>query len=176
MRLQNGTNDSNGITEDYEGREDYKAKESINKALELLKTIKILDDLKERKDEILAIIEEFIRSGVESLREIIKRSMSPKEIKREFNKFQHTQELFYKKLDEEMGRVSNLDGAKEYIDSLKDEMEERLKPHAEELAKLMGEIMSLILGSIMEGSGSAIQADVNGESKDIVRDKKEKEN
>jgi hypothetical protein len=159
-------NDANKDNEVNEDKEDNEAKTAINNALRLLKTIKTLDDLKEHKDEILTIIEDFIKYGVESLREIIKRSLKPAEIKLEFDKFQKTQELFYKELNEEMMRVSKLEGAQEYIVSLKDEMEERLKPYAQELVKLMGEIMSSMLGSIMEGIDTTKQGAAGNRSKE----------
>jgi hypothetical protein len=166
MGSQNDSNDKDDVNAKNQVKEDNNVKLTINKAFNLLKTIKTLDDLKEHDDEILAIIEDFIKYGIESLRVIIKRSMTPEEIKKEFAKFQTTQELFYKELDEEMIRISKLEGAQDYIDSLKDDLEQRLRPYAQELTKLMGEIMSVMLGSILEGFDYTKQNTANNLTED----------
>jgi hypothetical protein len=131
-------------------------KEIIDRALQLTKSIQSLDDLNEHKDEIIAIIEDFIRLGLESLKDIIKMSLSPADTKKRLDKFQADQELFNTELELELNRIAEIDGAQEFIDSLKDEMEKRLEPIAEEMATIMGQIMSSMMGQMMNGFSDLI--------------------
>jgi hypothetical protein len=131
-------------------------KDLIDKALELTRSIQSLDDLKEHNDEIINLIEEFIRFGLESLKEIIDRSLSPKEIKEALDNFHDDQELFNKELERELDRIANLDGAQDFIDNLKEDMETRLEPIAHEMATIMGQIMASMMGQMMDGFSDLI--------------------
>ena len=88
--------------------------QATKKALDIMKSIQTLDDLKEHKDEIIELIEQFIKLGVESLKGIIKLALSPEETKKELDKFQETQEYFNDKWESEMERIASIEGAKEF--------------------------------------------------------------
>ena len=145
--------------------------ESIKNAVKFLRSIQTLDDIKEHKDDILAVIEDFIKFGVDALKEIIKMSLTPNETKKELDNFQKNQELFNKELEQEMERISNIEGAMEYIDSLKEEMEKRLEPHAQELAELMGEIMNSMMGGFVGSLGDAMNEAFSNEDESESGDK-----
>ena len=129
-------------------------------ALEIMKSIRSLDDMKEHKEEILTMIEDTFKFLVDSLKEIIKKSLSPDELQKEMEKVQEKQilnEQLGEELGQELDRIANLPGAEEYIIGLKEELETRLEPHAEELAELMAELMSAMMGGVLGGLGELMQ-------------------
>lgn len=133
---------------------------TIENALEVMKSIQSLDDMKEHKEEILTMIENTFKFLVDSLKEIIKKSLSPDEIQKEMEKIQEKQimnEQLGEKMEQELNRIANLPGAEEFIVGLKEEMESRLEPHAEELAVLMGELMTAMMGEVLGGLGELMQ-------------------
>ena len=147
----------------------------IEEAVNVLKSIKTLDDLKENKEEVLSIIEGFIKYGVDILKEILNQSLSPEEIQKELEKFQESQEAFGEELEKEMDRISEIDGAMEFVESLQAEMEKRLEPHAQELADTMGEIMGSMMGGMMDGLGNVFN-ELGANDDELETEKKEKSN
>ena len=95
---------------------------ATKEAVELMGSIKTLDDLKAHKEELLSLIEDSIKHAVNSMKEIIKQSLSPEAIQQELAKLQDGQnenEDLGEKLDREIERIENLEGAEEYVKSLK---------------------------------------------------------
>jgi hypothetical protein len=129
------------------------ANDSTQKSIELMISIRTLEDLKKNKKEIITTIEKFVIHGVESLKNIIKLSLSPEETKKELDKFQRNQEHFNEAWEAEMNRISDIEGAKEFLEGLKDEMEIHMEPYAKELAETMGEIMNSMMGQFINGLG-----------------------
>jgi hypothetical protein len=140
-----------------------------------MKSIQSLDDLKEHKDEILNFIEESIKYGVESLQNILKASLSIDETKIELDKFQAGHELFSEELQHEFDRIANISGAQDYIESLRDEMEKRLEPHAQAIADNMGKIMASMMGQFIDGVGEIMDS-VSNLRKDVEKDDIKKDN
>ena len=115
--------------------------------------------MKEHREEFLSFIEDSIKFAVESLKEILKKSLSPAELQKEMDNFQKGQmenEQLGAELESEIERISNIPGAQEYMESLKDEMEKRLEPHAQELAKAMLGLMAGMMGELMGGLGDML--------------------
>jgi len=146
--------------------------DAIEKALELLRSLKTLEGIKEHEQEIMDFIENAIVFGTDQFRKILTMSLKPEQIKNEFDKFQKTQEQFNKEVQREMDRIGKIEGAKEYIESLREEMETRLKPHTTELANLMGKIMGVIIQQFMNGIGKTMSRS----SKERAGENENKEN
>jgi hypothetical protein len=131
--------------------------------LELLKSINTLDDLKDHKEEVLALIEEFIKIGVQLLKTFFESaaSMSSEEKQNELAKFQDDNFLMGEEITGELDRISELPGADEFMESIQGEMEQRIAPHLEEFAeqmtKVMGEFMGDLMGGMMEGLGEMME-------------------
>jgi hypothetical protein len=134
------------------------------KTLELLKSINTLDDLEEHKEEVLALIEEFIKFGVQILKTFFESSasMSSEEKQKELAKFQDDNFLMGEEITGELDRISELPGADEFMENIQGEMEQRIAPHleefAEQMAKLMGEFMGDLMGGMMEGLGDVMES------------------
>jgi hypothetical protein len=133
------------------------------KTLELLKSINTLDDLKEHKDDVLALIEEFIKIGVNYLKTFFESaaSMSSEEKQNELAKFQDDNFLMDEEITGELDRISELPGADEFMENIQVEMEQRIAPHleefAEQMANVMGEFMGDLMGGMMDGLGDMME-------------------
>lgn len=134
-----------------------------------MKEIKSLEDLKERKEKILSLMEDSFKHSVESLREIIKLTESSDDLQKEFAQFEEGLEALSQELDSEGERIDNLPGVKEDMGSFQEEMEERLGPYAQELEDLAKELMKIIEKAFKQGFGDLFSALVieGDEKKDV---------
>jgi hypothetical protein len=129
--------------------------------LQLLKSINTIDDLKVHKDEILALIDDIFKFGMESLKNFFEGSLSPEKKQSEMAKFQDDNYFFDREIEKELDRIANLPGAEEYFESFKEEVEMCIQPHLEEfalqMAKFMGDLMGDMMGGMMEGMGDMME-------------------
>ena len=147
-----------------------KREEAKQNALKLLRSIETLDDLKEHKDEVVALIDDIFKYGVQSLQNFFEGSLSPEDKQEEIAKFQDENYFFDKEIEKEMDRIAELPGAQEYFETFKTELEGRIQPHMEEfalqMAKFMESLMGDMMGGMMEGMGDMMggMGDMIGET------------
>jgi hypothetical protein len=125
--------------------------------LKLLKSINTIDDLKAHKDEVLDLIDDIFKFGMESLKNFFEGSLSSEVKQTEIAKFQDDNYFFDKDIEKELDRIANLPGAEEYFESFKEEVEMRIQPHMEEFALQMAKFMESLMGGMMEGMGDMME-------------------
>jgi hypothetical protein len=140
--------------------------EAKRNALELLRSIQSLDDLKEQKDEVLNLIDDIFKYGIQSLKDFFKGSLSSEAEQEEIAKFQDEEYFFDKEIEKELDRIADLPGIEEFFETFKKELEGRIQPHLEEFAMEMAKSMGDLMGDMMGGFGE-IFGDIAQEPEEI---------
>ena len=135
--------------------------EKTKNALEFLRSIKTLDDMKEHKDEVLDLVVEIIKAGLDVFNKFLEESlsMSDEEKEKGMEKFQDESFMFSPEIEEELDRITELPGAEEYMAGFEEEMKTRLEPYLEEyfgkIMSIMGDFMGGMMEGMMQGIGEA---------------------
>jgi len=135
--------------------------ERTEKTLKLLRSIKTLDDMKEHKEEVLALIEEIMKTGVKALKTFLElaSSMADEEKEKEMVKFQDESYIMNPDIEKEFERISELPGAQEFMQDFEEDMRKRIEPFLEEyfgtMMKTLGDFMGGIMEGMIEGIGQA---------------------
>jgi hypothetical protein len=144
-------------------------------ALKLLKSINTVEDLKEKKGEVLDLIDDIFKFGIQSLQSFFEGSLSNEDKQNEIAKFQDENYFFDKEIEAELDRIANLQGVEEYFESFAEEMQMRIQPHMEEfamqMAKLMEGFMGDMMGGLMEGMDDMMEPLIESEPVDDDRER-----
>ena len=139
---------------DHEGVIMEEAVTVMKEAIELMKKIASVDDLRKNEDKILSSVEDSIRLTVEALKSITELSAEDIQGKMMQNRqFQIQQQQLKEELEKEKSRISEIPGAREYVDNLAVDMEKRTEPYVNEIMTLMGKLMGAVMGAMGDVTG-----------------------
>jgi hypothetical protein len=127
--------------------------EAKKKVLEFLKTIETTEDLSNKKDELLDVMEELIKAALTVLEKFLETAMTldGEELEKQMGRFQDDEFLFDGEIGAEMERIENLEGSEEVYEDFSGQMEARLGPHLEEISMRMAKFMEQMFGGMMQG-------------------------
>jgi hypothetical protein len=131
----------------------------VEQTVARLQSIQTPDEFKAAKDEIIDLMEQIFKSGVDALKEFFENifTMTPEEQEEKSSKFQDESYLLDPKIMEEMERLDQLPGTEEFGDEFEAEMEKRLGPYLEQYTEQMGKMMETFMGGMMEGVAEAMK-------------------
>lgn len=93
-----------------------------NKALEMLKTINSLEELNQKKGDILETILVGLENGLKGLKDMIETSTPTSEINTKYEDIQNSLKVMEQVVDEELDRIAELPETANYVKSLKGEI------------------------------------------------------
>jgi hypothetical protein len=131
--------------------------ELVKGAVARLKSIQTLEEYKASKEEITDMFEQIFKSAVDILKYFFENmfSMSQEEQKAIGESVQSDNFLFHPDIMQELDRLENIPGAKEFSESFSAEVQEKMAPYLEEFTEQMGKLMENFMGGLTEGMGAA---------------------
>jgi hypothetical protein len=131
---------------------------------ELLRSIRSIDDLKEKKDELIDTQEKFMVSAVVTAKNFFDNlpSYTPEEKKAQVERFSDEKFIFDDEIDAEMIRIYELPECGEFMDSIEPEMMAKVEPPMTEFMGLMQTKMMEVMGDMMGVVGATMGAMAEG--------------
>lgn len=138
-----------------------KSKEDL---LCLLRSIDSLEDLKEKKESMIESQVIFVSSAVDTLNDFFENlsNYSQEEKKAQVERLSDEKFIFDDKINGEMGRIYNLPGCGEYIDSIDPEVQSKLEPPMNEYISILQTKMMDVMNEMMGFMGPAMGAMAEG--------------
>ena len=142
----------------------------VEQTVARLKSIQTMDEFKTAKDEILDLMEEIFKTGLDALKAFFEDmfSLTPEEKQKESLKFQDETYLLDPKIMEEMERLDEIPGSEEFGDEFEAEMEKRLGPYLEQYSEELGKLMDSFMGGMVEGMAEALKPEEEEEEEEEI--------
>lgn len=126
--------------------------------------IQNLDDFKSREDEIIDLMDKYIKSAIDLVKDFQENmlSMTPQEREEKVKEFQNDSFPFEPLVEKELQRLDTLPGFIDYAEEFGPRMDKMMEPHmkqyGEHMEKIMGNVMGAVdqvMGGMMDGMSQA---------------------
>lgn len=111
--------------------------ESLKLGVKYLEEVESLEDIKEKKDDITALLIDAVRQNIDNLKKLKSIPESEKEFfKAEQAKLKTEEKILREKAEKEKARIMKIEGAEELIRELQTEVMEKIAPYIQEMMML----------------------------------------